>query len=177
MPADAHRIPPAQDIQGSQYQLDIHMKLRDSGLAERIAAGPDALPWIYDYYSNWSRSLAEEPRPQSPAQLAVHVMRHLEWYLEAPKPVRPNPVQRTRAWLIRLAAVGLAALCLMLVALAWIGGLTLPSKLVIGAMAALGVYLLIRGVQATLAEDARHDIRCAVFYDYLVDTYTDSENG
>jgi hypothetical protein len=87
MPEEAHSIPPATTINCPEHQLQLHMRLRQSGLAQRIAAGPDTLPSIYDYSPRWQHGLAGPDRPRTPEQLAVHVMHHLEWYLEPPRPV------------------------------------------------------------------------------------------
>ena len=178
LPTDAAAIPPAGDTPDDQYRLEIRSRLKHSGLAQRIVAGPEALPWVHDYFTHWARAFTEPARPRSPEQLAVQVMRHLEWYLAPPQLMRPDLRERTRACLIALVAAGLAALGLMVVWIAWFGALTLPSKLVLCAFAALTVWMVVRQRTGIVAADTRHDIRCAEFYRYLIETYRDApEDG
>ena len=168
VPTDAHTIPPAQDSQCTQYQLRIHMLLRDSGLAQRIAAGPDALPWIYDHIPPWQRRIIQPRRPSTPEQMAVHVMRHLEWYLEPPRPAAINPWRRLTTFLTKLAAI---VVCTALIL--WYGPGP-PTSLIVLFFAAVLTGFPFKSLIYDLHEDDLHyDIRCAEFYCYLIDAYTD----
>lgn len=168
LPTDAHAFPPAQDIQCTQYQLSIHMRLRESGLAQRIAAGPDTLPWVFDYIPPWQRRVMQPRRPSTPEQLAVHVMRHLAWYLEPPRPTTINPWRRVTAFLTKVAVI---AVCTALIL--WYGPGP-PTSLVVLLFAAVLTGFPFRSLIYDLHEDdLQHDIRCAEFYHYLIDAYSD----
>ncbi len=71
----------------SGYRLWLREKLPHSGLATALPAGQDLLPDIYED-SPWLKSLAWLVKPRNYKELAAHLCRYLEWYVDRTKPVQ-----------------------------------------------------------------------------------------
>jgi hypothetical protein len=169
---------------GDSYQQQIRRRLDRSSLAQKIAAGTGELPLIFDSMPASARPLDWHSQIISPGELAVHVMRNLEWYLAPATAVR---LLRPGEWLRRH---GLSLFLLVLTfALLLTGMLTRNSGAVLlgqtlvssnaAFIAALPAFLLavIVFCLESLRTGDSYDIRCAEFFRYLVDTYADEEES
>jgi hypothetical protein len=168
----------------SGFQQRVRDELERSGLAQKIAAGTAELPLIFDYMPRELKPLDWHSQIATPGALAVHVMRHLEWYL---KPAGPIHMLWGSAWLKR-HRISLQFLAYALFSLA-VGIWSKTSTNFLSSIGLAGTAFLLYGTvlffliafTSWLVEQdksaAQEDIRCAEFFRYLVDTYADEEEG
>jgi len=168
---------------GDSYQLQIRRRLERSSLAQKIAAGTDELPLIFDFMPRSARPLDWHSQVETPGALAVHVMRNLEWYLAPAAPVRlfrPGAWLRRHGWSLFLLALILALLLTDMLTLS--SGTVPAGQIPVSARPALAVALLLIiptvilfGLELLSRSDS-YDVRCAEFFRYLVETYADKES-
>lgn len=165
-----HYSYPVSESDGDRREL--RRQLEQSGLAQRIAGGADMLPSIEAYMPLLLRPFLNRTYRRSPGTLAAHVMEHLHWYLRPPRRVvlrelsMLNPPRSSLIFLLGSILLGAIAIIDDDV-----------SALFGGAALLLMLAWIICGLEYT-GQVQDYDIRCAEFFRYLVDTYSDApEDG
>jgi len=152
-----------------QYRARIRRLLDGSGLALLIPGGEGLVPDITAAMPQPWRTLARFSRPRNHAQLALTIMRHLNWYLDPHQPpIMPFRLHQAAATI----AIVLLIICWRLVPMLlefmyqfWLPGLALAFAL-LG-----GLFLWISTAQAdgTFMERTNRN----EFYRYLCRAYSD----
>lgn len=159
-------------MKSDRHRQEMRRRLERSQLAQKLAGGADMLALIDDFLPRWWRPLQDRIHTRSPGALAVHVMKHLDWYLQPPRPVRL--IDLATHWRIHRKSY-LAMLAALLV-------VTLGALLDIQAFFVIGAILLLLGFLSWgmqhLCHILDHDTLCSEYFRYLVDTYSDApEDG
>ena len=151
------------------YQLWVHRRLRESGLAKGLAAGEAFLPDITVELPQFWRYLARLFAPRNYRQLALQVLGNLAWYLgEDCQPV--TPVHKAQAALPpTLLMTGLALLPLMLGTN--LG--TMPWPVILLAAIILAAFVFCIACFWGQDTTGRHSVNCAELYSYLLESYAE----
>ncbi|MBN2081491.1 hypothetical protein JW859_04695 [bacterium] len=152
-----------------QYRWQIRHRLANSGLALFIPAAEGGLPDIHAELPKLWRFLAWLTRPRSHPRLAVHVMKHLNWYLDLGKPAIPP--YRIHFW-ITLAAI-FAVIFGQRTYWYLADLLTQYSELGLGLLFAGGAGLLLWIITAQIDGRFMERVNCEEFGHYLLRAYTD----
>lgn len=162
------------------FQQRVRHELERSSLAQRIPAGTAEVPLIFDYMPRELRPLDWRSQIETPGALAVHIMRNLEWYLLPPARVR---LFQPGEWLRRYgASLFFLAVALMMLLAGILMGETdsvllgqtqfRDSTGFVGAVAFFLVALIAFGLEFQEL-GVSYDARCAEFFRYLLDAYSD----
>lgn len=152
-----------------QYRSRIRRQLERSGLAMLLPGGEGLVPDITAAMPQPWRSLARFNRPRTHAQLALTVMRHLNWYLDpaqpAVMPFRLHKAAATLAIVLLIISWRLVPMLLDTLYVLWLPGLAL-AFMVLG-----GLFLWIATAQADGTFMDR--VNRIEFYRYLCEAYRD----
>lgn len=162
----------------TEYREELRRELAGSGLAQQLLSGLDALPDMQEGLPRFLRGWYRLMRPRSYEQLALHVLRHLEWYLQRDNvPWKPNP-----ALLGCGVCFGLAGLFMLLTAAMLLFGVQ-QSKALMYLFALcfflpwIGMGLLILpslGRHQQWLENRKQGTRLLAFMEYLHESYADA---
>ena len=162
---DPLAVPPALH----DYQNWLHQRLRDSGLAKALAAGPDFLPDITVELPPFWRYVARLTAPRSYRRLTEQVAHNLAWYLGEGTP----PVTWTHK-LYRSLAPALFLTALLLLSLLGATDLLKQSWAAI-VLFSCTLFAFTFGIVSLYEQDTsgRFRANCAELYAYLLEAYAE----
>ncbi|MCC7477409.1 hypothetical protein IT575_03030 [bacterium] len=119
--AGARDLPQLYMERPNQRMLRLREELQRSGLEVMLAGGEGALPDISGGCDELTRAWLRLIRPRSYEQLAHHLARHLDWYLDPQRVEKGGPLAYGLIAGLSICAAILAASCLMILGQPGIG--------------------------------------------------------
>jgi len=171
---------PLETMTGPAQQ--VRRQLEAAGIAEKIAQGPSAFARIYDNMPSHQRPLDWKSRIDTPAALAQHVMENLDWYLGLPRAVKtPDWPAFFNTYAL---SVPITVLMVLIIGFAFLNaqGLALAQPYssdfgrLMYAVIPIGVTItVISWLREYLRTTEDENVRCAVFYRYILESFSDQE--
>lgn len=164
-----------------EYRAELRRRLQHSGLAQALVAGQDLLPNIYEVLPQPLRTWELLWKPRSYRQLAAHVVRYLDWYVE-PRPHVSSDLTRPRLFTVWTIIAAIAVLGLGPILALYEDAGSIDMGILAGSIVA-AFFMIVVAFGASYLNSGRkrvalidmNAVRVAEFLLYLIDAYSDSQ--
>jgi hypothetical protein len=163
------------------YREELRTRLRKSGLAQAMVAGQDLLPNIDEVLPQPLRTWELLWKPRSYRQLAAHIVRYLDWYVE-PQPHVSSDLTGPRLRTVWAIMSAVAVLCFSPILGLYEDAGSVDMGLLAGCVVIAFVLVVVAFGGSYLNSGRKrvalidmNAVRVAEFLFYLIDAYGDKE--